>query len=120
MEGGIPNYDKLYDKWIKTAQAGEFAAFTFNNESVKNQVAAMNDIYNTNIKLLSLGFTDEPQKDIKATQKKLKAAGADEVYSEMTRQAKECKSAAHYFMGAVFFNRNRRFSPSCHGYLNSI
>ena len=29
-------------------------------------------------------------------------------------------SAAHYFLGAVFFNRNRRFSPSCHGYLNSI
>ena len=93
VEGGIPNYDKLYDKWIKTAQAGEFAAFTFNNESVKNQVAAMNDIYNTNIKLLYLGFTDDPQKDIKATQEKLKAAGADEVYSEMTRQAKEWKDS---------------------------
>ena len=93
VEGGIPNYDKLYDKWIKTAQAGEFTAFTFNNESVKNQVAAMNDIYNTNIKLLYLGFSDDPQKDIKATQEKLKAAGADEVYSEMTRQAKEWKDS---------------------------
>ena len=93
VEGGIPNYDELYGKWIKTAQAGEFAAFTFNNETVKNQVAAMNDIYNTNIKLLYLGFTDDPQKDIKATQEKLKAAGADDVYSEMTRQAKEWKDS---------------------------
>ena len=93
VEGGIPNYDELYDKWIKTAQAGEFAAFTFNNESVKNQVAAMNDIYNTNIKLLYLGFTDDPQKDIEAAQEKLNAAGANEVYSEMTHQVKEWKDS---------------------------
>ena len=53
----------------------------------------MNDIYNTNIKLLYLGFTDDPQKDIKATLEKLKAAGADDVYSEMTRQAKEWKDS---------------------------
>ena len=89
VEGGIPNYDELYDRWIGTAQAGEFAAFTFNNETVKNQVAAMNDIYNTDIKLLYLGFTEDPEKDIAAVQAKLKAAGADEVYAEMTRQAKE-------------------------------
>ena len=95
MEGGIPNYDKLYDKWIKTAQAGEFAAFTFNNESVKNQVAAMNDIYNTNIKLLYLGFTDDPQKDIKATQEKLKAAGADEEMCIRDRHYRLCPAHGH-------------------------
>lgn len=93
VEGGIPNYDELYDRWIQTAQAGEFAAFTFNNETVKNQVAAMNDIYGTDIKLLYLGFTDDPEKDIAAVQEKLKAAGADEVYAEMTRQAKEWKDS---------------------------
>lgn len=89
IEGGIPTYDELYAGWISTAKTGEFSAFTFNNESVKNQVAAMNDIYNTDIKLLYLGFTENPEKDIANVQAKLKAAGADDVYAEMTRQAKE-------------------------------
>lgn len=88
VEGGIPNYDELYGKWIATARPDAFAAFTFNNDSVKNQVAAMNDIYNTDIKLLYLGFTEDPGADIAAVQTKLKAAGADEVYAEMTKQAK--------------------------------
>ncbi len=88
IEGGIPNYDELYDAWLPRALAGEFAAFTFNNESVKNQVAAMNDIYNTDIKLLYLGFTDDAAQDIANVQAKLKAAGAEGVYAEMSRQAK--------------------------------
>ena len=89
VEGGIPNYDELYETWIATARPDAFAAFTFNNDSVKNQVAAMNDIYNTDIKLLYLGFTDNPSADIAAVQAKLDAAGADDVYAEMTKQAKE-------------------------------
>ncbi|MFR4351842.1 MAG: DUF3502 domain-containing protein [Roseburia sp.] len=92
-EGGIPNYDELYNKWLETARPDTFAAFTFNNDSVKNQVAAMNDIYNTDIKLLYLGFTEDPEKDIAAVQAKLKAAGAEDVYAEMTRQAKEWHDA---------------------------
>ena len=64
------------------------STFTFNNESVKNQVAAMNEIYNTDIKLLYLGFTEDPAQDIANVQAKLKAAGAEDVYAEMTRQAK--------------------------------
>lgn len=88
IEGGVPNYDELYEGWIKTAKAGQFSTFTFNNESVKNQVAAMNEIYNTDIKLLYLGFTEDPAQDIANVQAKLKAAGAEDVYAEMTRQAK--------------------------------
>ena len=87
-DGSIPNYDELYEKWIATAEASEFQSFTFNNESVKNQVAAMNDIQTTDMKLLYLGFTDDPEADIAAVQEKLKAAGADDVYAEMTAQAK--------------------------------
>lgn len=89
VEGGIPNYDELYEGWIATAKSGQFAAFTFNNESVKNQVAAMNDIYTTDMKLLYLGFTENPEQDIANVQTKLEAAGAGDVYTEMTRQAKE-------------------------------
>lgn len=94
IEGGIPNYDELYENWIATAKAGEFSTFTFNNESVKNQVAAMNDIYNTDIKLLYLGFTEDPAQDIVNVQAKLAAAGASDVYAEMTRQVKEWYDSA--------------------------
>ena len=87
VEGGIPNYNELYEGWIATAYAGKFSTFTFNNESVKNQVAAINEIYNTDIKLLYLGFTDDPAADIARIQEKLKAAGAEKVYEEMSRQA---------------------------------
>ena len=87
-EGSIPNFQELYDTWIAKARASEFQSFTFNNESVKNQVAAMNDIYTTDMKLLYLGFTSDPAADIAAVQAKLTAAGANEVYAEMTAQAK--------------------------------
>ncbi|MBR5969623.1 MAG: ABC transporter substrate-binding protein [Lachnospiraceae bacterium] len=93
IAGGIPNYDDLYDGWIKTAKGSEYQAFTFNNESVRNQVAAIGEIYTTDMKLLYLGFAEDPAADIANVQAKLEAAGAAEVYEEMTRQAKEWHDA---------------------------
>lgn len=89
IAGGIPNYDELYDNWIKTAKGSEYQAFTFNNESVRNEVAAMGEIYTTDMKLLYLGFAENPEQDIANVQTKLNAAGMQAVYDEMTRQAKE-------------------------------
>lgn len=89
IAGGIPNYDALYDGWIKNAMSSEYQAFTFNNESVRNQVAAIGEVYTTDMKLLYLGFAENPEKDIANVQAKLEAAGIKDVYEEMTRQAKE-------------------------------
>lgn len=68
---------------------GKFATFNFNDANVKNEVAALNDIFKTDYKLLGLGFTKDPEADIERTLKKLKAAGIEKVYAEMQKQALE-------------------------------
>lgn len=89
VEGGIPGLDELNEKWLSNAKVGKFETFNFNDESVKNEVAALNDIFSTDYKLLALGFTDDPEKDIEKMKEKMKAAGADKVYIEMQKQALE-------------------------------
>lgn len=88
IEGGIPNYDEIYNKWIENAEFRPISTFNFNDENVKNEVAAMNDIFKTDYKALVLGFTKDPQGDIDKMRAKLKTAGADKVYEEMSKQVK--------------------------------
>lgn len=89
IEGGIPNYDEINDKWMETAKSDKFVAFNFITDSVKNELAAMSDIYTTDLLLLYMGFTDDLEGDIAKIQQKLDAAGADVVYEELSRQARE-------------------------------
>lgn len=89
ISGGIPTYKEIYQKWTDNAVMGKFATFNFNDANVKNEVAALNDIFKTDYKLLGLGFTKDPEADIERTLKKLKAAGIDKVYAEMQKQALE-------------------------------
>ena len=89
IKGGIPNYDEINDKWMETAKSDKFVAFNFITDSVKNELAAMSDIYTTDLLLLYMGFTDDLEGDIAKIQQKLDAAGADVVYEELSRQARE-------------------------------
>ena len=89
IEGGIPGLDELTAKWENNAKSIKFSTFTFNDENVKNEVAAINEIFGTDYKLLCLGFSDDVQGDIAKMQQKLKAAGAEKVYAEMQKQAQE-------------------------------
>lgn len=87
LAGEIPEYTEIRNKWLETAKGiSAYTTFNFSSDSVKNQVAAMNDIFATDYKLLCLGFTEDPAGDIAKMQEKLKAAGAEEVYTEMTKQ----------------------------------
>ena len=56
---------------------------------MKNEIAAITEIFGTDYKLLCLGFTDDPEKDIEKMREKMKAAGADKVYAEMQKQAEQ-------------------------------
>ena len=56
---------------------------------MKNEIAAMNEIFNSEYKLLGLGFTDDPEGDIAKLRDKMMAAGAEKVYSEVQKQALE-------------------------------
>ena len=76
-----------YEKSI--GKSDKFVAFNFITDSVKNELAAMSDIYTTDLLLLYMGFTDDLEGDIAKIQQKLDAAGADVVYEELSRQARE-------------------------------
>lgn len=49
----------------------------------------MNEIFNSEYKLLGLGFTDDPEGDIAKLRDKMMGAGAEKVYSEVQKQALE-------------------------------
>lgn len=87
IEGGIPGLDEMTAHWMETAASGKFATFNFNDENVKNEVAALTEIFGSDFKLLCLGFTNDPAADVAKLQKKMEAAGAEKLYSEMQSQA---------------------------------
>lgn len=87
IEGGIPNFAELNSVWQETAESERFQTFVFNDESVKNEIAALGEIFNTDYKLLGLGFTDDPQADTEKLREKMEAAGAQKVYDEIQKQA---------------------------------
>lgn len=47
----------------------------------------MNEIFNSEYKLLGLGFTDDPEGDIAKLRDKMMAAGAEKVYDQIHQQA---------------------------------
>lgn len=87
IEGGIPNLAELNSAWQESAESERFQTFVFNDESVKNEIAALGEIFNTDYKLLGLGFTDDLDADIEKLREKMEAAGAQKVYEEIQKQA---------------------------------
>lgn len=89
VEGGIPNFEEMNKVWTETGESGRFQSFVFNDANVKNEIAAMNEVFNNEYKLLGLGFTDDPEGDIAKMRDKMNAAGAEKVYTEIQTQALE-------------------------------
>lgn len=89
IEGGIPNLPELNKGWQDMARSERYQTFVFNDESVKNEIAAIGEIFDTDYKLLGLGFTDDPEADIAKLREKMEAAGAQKVYDEIQKQALE-------------------------------
>lgn len=87
IEGGIPNLPELTAGWQETARSSIYQTFVFDDAAVKNEIAAMGEIFNTDYKLLVLGFTDDPAGDIAKMGEKMKAAGAEKVYAALQEQA---------------------------------
>lgn len=87
VEGGIPNFEELNQVWTENGESRKFQAFVFNDANVKNEIAAMNEVFNNEYKLLGLGFTDDPEGDIAKLKEKMNAAGAEKVYTEIHDQA---------------------------------
>ena len=64
VEGGIPNFEEMNEVWKENARSGSYQTFVFDDSNVKNEIAAITEIFNTDYKLLGLGFTDDPAGDI--------------------------------------------------------
>lgn len=64
VEGGIPNLEELNNAWKDAARSSRYQTFVFDDSNVKNEIAAITEIFNTDYKLLGLGFTDDPAGDI--------------------------------------------------------
>lgn len=88
IEGGIPNLPELTAGWQESAKSSLYQTFVFDDAEVKNEIAAMGEIFNTDYKLLGLGFTDDPAGDIAKLRDKMEAAGAAKVYAAIQEQAK--------------------------------
>ena len=73
----LPNLPELTAKWQESARSSLFQTFVFDDAEVKNEIAAMGEIFNTDYKLLTLGFTDDPAGDIARLRDKMEAAGAN-------------------------------------------
>ena len=89
VEGGIPGLEELNAQWKETAYSRRYQTFVFNDGDVKNEIAAITEVFNSEYKLLGLGFTDDPAGDIAKLKESMAAAGADTVYAEMQKQAQE-------------------------------
>lgn len=87
VEGGMPNSEELSEIWKETARSGRYLTFVFDDSEVKNEVAAMSEIYNSDYKLLQLGFTDNPEADVAKLKAKMTAAGADKIHEAFQTQA---------------------------------
>ena len=87
IEGGIPNLPELTAKWQETARSSRYQTFVFDDAEVKNEIAALGEIFNTDYKLLGLGFTDDPEGDIAKMRNKMEVAGAAKVYAALQEQA---------------------------------
>ena len=57
------------------------------SHAVKNEVAAVSEIYNSDYKLLQLGFTDDPEGDVAKLKTKLEAAGVTALQEAFHTQA---------------------------------
>lgn len=79
----------VYPLFDEFATPDIMATFTFNQDAVKSEVAAISQLYQQYILPLMWGFSKDPQKDLETVRSKLKAAGSDKVLEELKKQLAE-------------------------------
>lgn len=87
VEGGIPNSDELVSTWKQNARSDHYLTFVFDDSAVKNEVAALTEIYNSDYKLLQLGFVNDPEGDVEKLKAKMKSAGVEKLQEAFHTQA---------------------------------
>lgn len=83
-----PEYETVRDECAEYAIWNPYAAFTFNDESVINEISAVKSIEGENSSLVNWGMVD--RKEIRAKElEQLKTAGIDKTIAEAKKQLEE-------------------------------
>lgn len=81
-----PKYEELLKAQNDKAVSHPLDAFVLNTENLKTEYAACKAIFDQYQPILELGFSKDPDKDIKDFVEKLKAAGFDKIKQEIETQ----------------------------------
>ena len=82
------DYDTYEAAIMENTKWNPYNGFAFDSTKIQNQLTAISSVTEQYLKPLYWG-TIEPEAGLKEMREKLKAAGFDEVFEEVTRQAKE-------------------------------
>jgi putative aldouronate transport system substrate-binding protein len=86
--GDLAKYKTVKDQWDKDIKTSKAFGFIFKPDSVKTEIASCNAVFDQYMKLLEGGALD-PDKNIKAFNDKLYAAGLQKIMDEKQRQLDE-------------------------------
>ena len=78
----------LESNWIKNGLSSKnpIVSFNFDDSTVKNEVAACNNIYQTRGYILLTGLSANPEADLAAMKDELNKAGIDKIKTELQKQ----------------------------------
>lgn len=86
VEGGIPNYADIRGAWEKVALMHPIQNWSFDDSKVKNEEAAVANLWKTDYKVLCMGFSKDPEGDLKKLIEKYKTAGDGKILQEQQAQ----------------------------------
>lgn len=86
IAGGWAGYDQLVKEEKKRARRDPGTGFALDSESIKNELAALTQVYNTSLAGLQSGSVGNPAEVVKQRREKMMTAGLDKVVKEITRQ----------------------------------
>lgn len=87
VDGGIPEYQQFRDNMIATAVSPKLQSFVFDDTSVKNEIATVNNVLEQYEKPMVYGIIKKSvDEDIKDLRERLKKAGSEKVVAEIQKQ----------------------------------
>ena len=82
------------EKWDENTKSSHiYSTFSFNEESVKNEVAVVNTVVSQYFTPIALGMVDDVEAAVEEFSQKLEEAGIRKIYEEVQRQAGEYAAA---------------------------
>ncbi len=85
-----PSYQEIKKSQSDKMVIHPLSAFVLNTENIKTEYSACKNIFDQYQPILELGFSKEPEKDIREIVDKLNAAGFDKIKQEIEKQVAEC------------------------------